>query len=180
MLAVTVRRARRACVPSSPPTQELVLQRGSSWQTGMRTSVVSTSFNCPMNKSLITDWHLTTAPLFTKQRNTHRAALHLKHSRTCISDASWRADHWPQTSRVARLTFYLWMVARVLRVSIWMKMASVSPRPNVPAIIMVSILSQESLLASMMSTGEWIIQYWLKTKKEKIGFWIHLMFLMHL
>lgn len=30
MLPVTVRRARRACVPSSPPTQELVLQRESS------------------------------------------------------------------------------------------------------------------------------------------------------
>lgn len=170
MQAVTVRRARRVCVPSSPPTQELVLQREPSWQNGTRTSVVSTSTNCPMNKSLITDWYVTTDPLFAKQRNTHRAALHLRHSRTCISGASWRADHWPQTSRVARLTFYLWMVARVLRVSIWMKMASASPWPNVPATIMMSIFSQESLLASMMSTGEWIIQNWVKEKKRKDWF----------
>lgn len=161
-----MRRARRACVPSSPLTQELVLRRGSSWQTGTRTSVVSTS-HCPLNKSLITDWCVTT-PLFTKQRNTPRAALHLKHSHTRISAVSWRVDHWPQTSRVARLTFYLWMVARVLRVSIWMKTASVSPWPNVPATIMMFTSSQESLLASMMSTGEWEIQNYVKKKHKRL------------
>lgn len=45
-----------------------------------------------------------------------------------------------------------------------MKMASASPWPNVPATIMMPILSQESPSASMMNTGEWIIQ------KEQIHF----------
>lgn len=185
MLAVTVRRARPACVPSSPPMQELALQRESSWQTGTGTSVVSTAFNGPVIKSLITAWYVTTAALFTKQRNTRRAALHLKPSHTRISDASWRADHWPQTSRAARLPSYLWMVARVLRVSIWTNMASVSPWPNVPATTMMSTLSQESLSASMMSTGEWIVQNGVKKNKKRLaliimdcfgGFLMHIWF----
>lgn len=49
-----------------------------------------------------------------------------------------------------------------------MKMASVSPWPNVPATIMMSILGQESLSASMMSTGKWILQNLVKTKKKRL------------
>lgn len=43
-----------------------------------------------------------------------------------------------------------------------MKTASVSPWPNVPATMMMFTSSQESLLASMMSTGEWEIQNYVK------------------
>lgn len=45
MLAVTVRKVRRACVPSSPPTLERVHHMESSWQTGERTCVVGIYFN---------------------------------------------------------------------------------------------------------------------------------------
>lgn len=40
MLAVTVRRVRPACVPSSLPMHEFVHQRECSWQTGERTCAV--------------------------------------------------------------------------------------------------------------------------------------------
>lgn len=45
MLAVTVRKARPACVPSSPPTEEPVLQMECSWQTGERVCAVRIYFN---------------------------------------------------------------------------------------------------------------------------------------